>query len=570
MEYVALYRKYRPQDFNSLVGQEHVRTALSNALLNNRIAHAYLFAGPRGTGKTSVAKIMAKAVNCQNSPTPMPCNVCPNCLKINSGTSMDVFEIDAASNRGIDSIKALRDNITFLPVEGNKRVYIIDEAHMLTTEAFNALLKTLEEPPEHVLFILATTETHKIPATILSRCQRYDFKRLTVQDIVNRLQEVVDQSNFSATEEALNLIASYCDGGMRDALSLLDQCMVMSEGEIDEQLLRSLLGIANRESIRQLIRAIADKNVKNALDSLQKIIADGKDIKQLIADLTEYFRGIMLFKAGADFDNICIVDDRENLQKMANLFSQDKIIAAGKCLHETTMQLKSSLQPRITVEFCLLELCQIDEILQKQDLVLRIERLEQAIKNGKVELSVNKVVSNSRKDEIVEQEEKPKQVFSAIVQKTEDEVEPPKEKSIQAIDNDIIKTDLSELDKIWQDVLKKIQEQKKGSVHACAMQAKLVDLQAENATIGCENPFLCERLQTKDFNDTIKQAFLDIYQKQLDITIVCSTKDAAEKKQTNDKKTASKPSEQIPKQEELPDIVQSALNVFGGQVYKLK
>ena len=219
MAYVALYRKWRPQGFDALVGQEAVRTALTNALETGRIAHAYLFAGPRGTGKTSTAKILAKAVNCEHGPTPNPCNECQNCVRINDGTSMDVFEIDAASNRGIDEIRDLREKVAFAPVSGRYKVYIIDEVHMLTTEAFNALLKTLEEPPPHVIFILATTEPHKIPATIHSRCQRFDFRRVTDADIVKRLREVADGSGIAADDDALQLIAVQADGGMRDALS---------------------------------------------------------------------------------------------------------------------------------------------------------------------------------------------------------------------------------------------------------------------------------------------------------------------------------------------------------------
>jgi DNA polymerase-3 subunit gamma/tau len=242
MSYVALYRTWRPQDFDSLVGQDHIRTALTNALEMGKIAHAYLFTGPRGTGKTSTARILAKALNCEKGPTAHPCNECSNCKQITAGSSMDVIEIDAASNRGIDEIRQLRERVSFAPVNCRYKVYIIDEVHMITTDAFNALLKTLEEPPEHVVFILATTEPQKIPATIHSRCQRYDFHRVSVEDIAKHLAKVAKGSGIDADEEALHLMAIQADGGMRDAVSLLDQCAVMDK-KVTATTVRQVLGI---------------------------------------------------------------------------------------------------------------------------------------------------------------------------------------------------------------------------------------------------------------------------------------------------------------------------------------
>ncbi len=249
MSYVALYRRWRPQNFASLVGQQPVKTALSNALTSGRIAHAYLFAGPRGTGKTSTARILAKALNCADGPTAEPCGSCKNCMRITDGTSMDVFEIDAASNRGIDEIKNLREQLAFTPVDCRYKIYIIDEVHMLTTEAFNALLKTLEEPPSHVIFILATTDPHKIPATIHSRCQRFDFRRVTVDETVEHLKMIADASGIRTEPEALRMIAVQAEGGMRDALSLFDQCGVMSDA-ITVKAVKDILGIVGQEMMR--------------------------------------------------------------------------------------------------------------------------------------------------------------------------------------------------------------------------------------------------------------------------------------------------------------------------------
>lgn len=276
MAYIALYRKWRPQTFKDLVGQEHISRTLANAITSGHIGHAYLFAGPRGTGKTSTAKILAKALNCEHGPTPEPCGQCEQCRKIADGSSMDVFEIDAASNRGIDEIRDLRETVKFAPVDGRYKVYIIDEVHMLTTEAFNALLKTLEEPPAHVVFILATTEAHKVPPTIQSRCQRYDFKRITVEEIESRLRYITAEMKMEAEDEALAMIAIQADGGMRDALSILDQCAALAEGTITAERVRQILGLVGHDWIYKMTKALAARNVQEALQILAELLRDGR------------------------------------------------------------------------------------------------------------------------------------------------------------------------------------------------------------------------------------------------------------------------------------------------------
>ncbi|MBR5582397.1 MAG: DNA polymerase III subunit gamma/tau, partial [Phascolarctobacterium sp.] len=300
MAYVTLYRRWRPQDFDTLVGQQAVKTALSNALASGRIAHAYLFAGPRGTGKTSTARILAKALNCDKGPTAHPCGECVNCERITAGTSMDVFEIDAASNRGIEEIKTLREQLAFAPVNGRYKVYIIDEVHMLTTEAFNALLKTLEEPPAHVIFILATTDPHKIPATIHSRCQRFDFRRVTVEEITDHLAMIAERSGINADREALRLIAIQSEGGMRDALSLLDQCGVMGE-QVTATTVREVLGIVGRETLRELVQAIGKQDLSATLEKLNFLLEQGKDVRQVLTELAEYLRALLLYKAAPSY-----------------------------------------------------------------------------------------------------------------------------------------------------------------------------------------------------------------------------------------------------------------------------
>ena len=358
MAYVALYRRWRPESFADLVGQEHISRTLSRAVTSGQTSHAYLFTGPRGTGKTSTAKILARALNCAEGPTLTPCGVCDSCRSISDGSSMDVFEIDAASNRGIDEIRDLRESVKFAPTEGHYKIYIIDEVHMLTTEAFNALLKTLEEPPERVIFILATTEPHKVPATIQSRCQRYDFHRITVTEIRDRLIYVCKESDIAAEEDALGIIAAQADGGMRDALSILDQCMALAEGTLTAERVQEALGLVGRAWIRQMAEQIAARDAVALITQLSQLLQNGRELRQVLAELAQHFRRLMIAGVGGAVSaaELC-AGDAEELRMDAAQFTQEEIMAILRRLNETMQELRTSPQPRIAVETLLIGLC---------------------------------------------------------------------------------------------------------------------------------------------------------------------------------------------------------------------
>ena len=358
MAYIALYRQWRPGSFKDLVGQTAVSRTLSHAISAGRIAHAYLFSGPRGTGKTSTAKILAKSLNCEKGPTPEPCGVCKNCTKIADGTALDVFEIDAASNRGIDEMRDLREKVKFTPAEGRYKVYIIDEVHMLTTEAFNALLKTLEEPPAHVVFILATTEPHKVPATIQSRCQRFDFRRITVEEIEARLAYVAQEMKIPCEKEALRLIAHQADGGMRDALSLLDQCASLDGDTLTAACVEENLGLIGHEPIYRLTKSIGERAKGEVLETIAELLALGKDPMQLLAELTLHLRSLMICEAAGALAALDLADDAgAALEEQKALFTQAQIMAMIARLHEAMAELRWTPQPRITLEVALLSLC---------------------------------------------------------------------------------------------------------------------------------------------------------------------------------------------------------------------
>lgn len=387
MSYTALYRKFRPDNFKDVKGQDPIVTTLKNQIQTDRIGHAYLFCGTRGTGKTSIAKLFAKTVNCEHPIDASPCGECASCKAIAAGASMNVIEIDAASNNGVDNIREIVDEVSYSPAEGKYKVYIIDEVHMLSIGAFNALLKTLEEPPSYVIFILATTEVHKIPITILSRCQRYDFKRISIETITSRMQELMEAEGVQVEEKALRYVAKAADGSMRDALSLLDQCIAFHFGkELTYENVLDVLGAVDTEVFSRLYRQVLDKNVLGCINLLEEIIIQGRELTQFVSDFSWYLRNLLLVKTSDNMEDVIDVS-AENLARLkeeAEGTDMDTIIRYIRIFSETAAKMKYASQKRILLEITLIKLCKPSMESHPDTLLERIRAVEEKLEKGLV------------------------------------------------------------------------------------------------------------------------------------------------------------------------------------------
>ena len=381
MGYTALYRKFRPLNFSEMVGQEHITRTLKNQIIANRVGHAYLFNGGRGTGKTSAAKILARAINCLNPKDGEPCNECEICKGAISGSLTDIVEMDAASNNSVEDIRSIREEVNFLPTKAKYRVYIIDEVHMLSTGAFNALLKTLEEPPEHVKFILATTEPQKLPATILSRCQRFDFKRISNQDIIKRLEIVCKESNIEITKEALEIIAILSEGAMRDALSILERCIQDGENKIDEDKIKDLVGIPKIVFIHDIVEAIINYDVDKALITVNKVLEDGKDISNLLWEIIKYIKDILLYKATNNVE-LYSEDEKNKVKKIAEEVEKERLINLVYEFSELENKMKFSTQKVIVFQAGIIKLCNQLTSSDDSNLEERIAKIEKYLRNN--------------------------------------------------------------------------------------------------------------------------------------------------------------------------------------------
>lgn len=476
----ALYRAYRPQNFKDVVGQNHIIRTLKNQIQNNNVGHAYLFCGTRGTGKTSTAKIFARAVNCENSIDEEPCNECEVCKDILNDNIMDVIEIDAASNNSVDDIREIRENVKYTPAKCKYKVYIIDEVHMLSQGAFNALLKTLEEPPSYVIFILATTEPHKIPATILSRCQRFDFKRVTVKDMATRMKEICDDVNIEVDERALNLIARNSQGALRDALSILDQCMSFSEGNIEYKDVVDLLGTVNIEQLFEMAEYVIKEDTKKCLEILNEFVIWGKDIKNLVDDLIDHFRNLMVCKVSKDLDEIISLPDEtvELLKSQSSLIETNEIIRILNILSTTQDAIKSSTNPRVLAEVSIMKLSQPMFDDSKEALLKRISTLEETIRSGNIK------INNIETKESIEVEKE-------IIQ------EQPKE---EVYYEEVKSEDVKLIEKSWENILMHIKKDKNMPVYAILREAREFNVNSNNLYIMFDDNFAFAKNKLSDSN----------------------------------------------------------------------
>ena len=493
--YQALYRKYRPQTFDDVVGQMAVTQTLKTQLVTDKMSHAYLFTGSRGTGKTSCAKILAKAVNCLHPENGNPCNRCSACRSIDDGSCMDVLEIDAASNNGVDNVRDLRDDAIYTPSQVKKRVYIIDEVHMLSISAFNALLKIIEEPPEHLLFILATTELHKVPATILSRCQRFSFRRISQEDIAARLQFVAYQENIDMDEGAARVLARLADGGMRDGLSLLDQVASATTGELTSERVYACLGIAGEQRCGELMGYIADHNAKKALELFNRLYTEGKDLSAMLDELACMTRDLLVMKTapGTGITMLSGVATDQEVSALTERFSTGELVRMMTELQQTMTGFTRSSSRRLDAELCLMNLCQPELSLDAESLNARLTRLEEQIKTGS--FTVKQVAAASAQDE--PDEERPPLPDDADAPPAAEEPQTPKAP----------KQDVQAPAGFWTDLMtssrKELKPPASGFFVAAQNSPLRGALKGDVLEIRCQNTFVAEAVNRPDILEVV-------------------------------------------------------------------
>ncbi len=513
MAYTALYREWRPRTFYDVVGQEHITTTLKNQILNNRIAHAYLFCGTRGTGKTSTAKVFAKALNCLNLKDGEPCNECEMCKKINEGLAIDVTELDAASNNGVDKIRDIIDDVKYPPQEARYKVYIMDEVHMLSAGAVNAFLKTLEEPPNNVIFILATTDPQKLPITILSRCQRFDFKRINNSDITARLRKIVNDQNVLADERSLNLIARVSDGAMRDSLSILDQAISMGNGNVDYNTVVSMLGLVTNEHLFNLVNAIILRSVEKSIEIIEDVIYSGKDIYLFIKDLIAHYRNLLMVKVTNNPEEVLDMSE-ENIaliKEQGARLRAEEIMRCIRTLQEAENNAKLSKQARLYCELAVIKMCKIEYDTSNEVMLTRLNKLEESLRNGSIkvatatkevsQISASKPVNTITNNKVV------KEQYSNVGNVSE---------------NSGSKITINDVKKSWKDIIERFKARREMIISSLIMIGKPVECSNGVITVefDSQNEFAKNRLSEAKNRDVINDVFFEIFREKVKVNFV--------------------------------------------------
>lgn len=525
MGYTALYREWRPKNFEDVVGQEHITTTLKNEIIHDRIAHAYLFCGTRGTGKTSTAKVMAKALNCLDLRDGEPCNECEMCRKINDGLAIDVTELDAASNNGIDKIRDIIDDTKYPPQESKFKVYIMDEVHMLSVGAVNAFLKTLEEPPKNVIFILATTDPQKLPITILSRCQRFDFKRINQKEICARLRKITDSQNVECEQKSLELISRVCDGAMRDALSILDQAIAMGDNEIKYEDLISILGLVTNEYLFDITNAITDRNIEKAMLIVDKMVYAGKDIQLFIKDLINHFRNLLMVKVTKNPEEVLdmSIENITLIKEQGRKIRVEEIMRIIRILQEAENNSKMSKQSRLYLELSIIKMCKIEYDTSSEVILTRINKLEENLKSGKIQILENNDGSRSENQEKMNTtNNKGKNTLNKTVVKKEDSE--PEDVNINS------SLTIDDVGRVWTEILEKFKSRRAMIIYASIVTAKPYSFKNGIVTLEYDSTYAFNkaRLEREEYKKIVNEVFSEALNENVAVKYIIKEDDSIE------------------------------------------